>query len=78
MAAFTGAKHAYCVYLFQETQSATIVQCRIRTQYDEDPPGRPTIYSWYQKFVRIDCSVCHSKRTGHPRMTEAVVETSEG
>ncbi|PSN58495.1 hypothetical protein C0J52_00815 [Blattella germanica] len=32
MAAFTGAERAYCVFLFQETQSATIVQHRFCTQ----------------------------------------------
>ncbi|PSN37712.1 hypothetical protein C0J52_16913 [Blattella germanica] len=50
MTAFTGSEHAYCVILFPETQSATIVQCRFRTQYGKDPPSRPTIYSWHQTF----------------------------
>ena len=47
MVAFTGAESAYCVFLFQETQSATIFQRRFQTQYGKDPPSRPTIYSWH-------------------------------
>ncbi|PSN56093.1 hypothetical protein C0J52_05891 [Blattella germanica] len=74
MAAFTGVEHAYCMFLFQETQSATIVQHRFCTQYGKDPSITPTIYPWHQKSVRTDCSVCHSLRTGHPRTAEAVVE----
>ncbi|PSN29804.1 hypothetical protein C0J52_27586 [Blattella germanica] len=50
MTAFTGAESPYCVFLFLETQSATIVQRRFRTQHGKDPPSRPTIYSWHQTF----------------------------
>ncbi|KAJ9578725.1 hypothetical protein L9F63_005087 [Diploptera punctata] len=74
MAAFTGAEHARCVFLFEETKSATIVQHRFRTQYGKDHPSRPTIYSWHQTFVMSGCSVSHSKHTSRPRTAEAVVE----
>ncbi|PSN52478.1 hypothetical protein C0J52_11201 [Blattella germanica] len=50
MITFTGAESAYCVFLLEETQFATIVQRRFRTQYDKDPPSRPTIYTWHQTF----------------------------
>lgn len=74
MAAFTGAERARCVFLFEETKSATVVQRRFRTQYGKDPPSRPTIYSWHQTFVRTGCSVSHSKATGRPRTADAMVE----
>ncbi|PSN42789.1 hypothetical protein C0J52_18126 [Blattella germanica] len=44
MTAITGAERVYWVFLFQKTQSATIVQSRFRTQYGKGPPSRPTIY----------------------------------
>ncbi|KAJ4445081.1 hypothetical protein ANN_06880 [Periplaneta americana] len=40
IAAFTGAERAPCVFLFEETKSATVVQRRFRTQYGKDPPTR--------------------------------------
>ena len=42
-AALTGAERAYCLFLFQETQSATIVQRKFCTQYGKDPPSKPMI-----------------------------------
>ncbi|PSN46625.1 hypothetical protein C0J52_16822 [Blattella germanica] len=41
MTYFTGAERAYCVSLFQDSQSATVVQSRFRTQFGKDPPSRP-------------------------------------
>jgi hypothetical protein len=40
MATLTGAER-------EETKSAT----QFRTQYDKEPPSRPTIYSWHENFV---------------------------
>ncbi|PSN52506.1 hypothetical protein C0J52_11225 [Blattella germanica] len=51
MAACTGAERAYCAFLFQETQSATIVQRRFCTLYGKDPPSRPTIFILGTKYL---------------------------
>uniref|UniRef100_A0A1B6IPZ7 DUF4817 domain-containing protein n=1 Tax=Homalodisca liturata TaxID=320908 RepID=A0A1B6IPZ7_9HEMI len=57
MATFTGAERARCVLLFHETNSATSVQRRFRTEYGRDPPSRPSIYSWHKNFVETGCCV---------------------
>jgi hypothetical protein len=51
MVTFTGAESARCVYWFEETESATQVKRKFRTQYSKEPPSRPTIYSWHKNFV---------------------------
>ena len=57
MATFTGAERAHCVFWFHDTQSATAVQHKFRTEYGREPPSRPTVYSWHQTFVETGCSV---------------------
>ena len=74
MATFTGAERARCVFWFHDTQSATAVQRKFRTEYGREPPSRPTIYSWHQTFVETGCSVRHAKSPGRPQVPEAAVE----
>ncbi|KAG8272517.1 hypothetical protein J6590_039224 [Homalodisca vitripennis] len=59
MATFTGAERARCVLLFHETNSATSVQSRFRTEYGRDPPSRPPSYSWHKNFVKRNRQVAH-------------------
>lgn len=74
MATFTGAERARCVLLYHETNSATAVQRRFRTEYQKEPPSRPTIYSWHKNFIETGCAVVHSKSPGRPGVSNAVVE----
>ncbi|KAG8325879.1 hypothetical protein J6590_055776 [Homalodisca vitripennis] len=68
MATFTGAERAH------ETNSATSIQRRFRTEYRRDPPSRPSIYSWHKNFVEIGCCVRHEESPGRPQVSDATVE----
>ncbi|KAG8294813.1 hypothetical protein J6590_094331 [Homalodisca vitripennis] len=74
MATFTGAERAGCVLLFHETNSATSVQRKFRTEYGRDPQSRPSIYSWHKNFVETGCCVHHEKSPGRPQVSDATVE----
>ncbi|KAG8260407.1 hypothetical protein J6590_097769 [Homalodisca vitripennis] len=69
MATLTGAERARCVLLFHETNAATSVQRRFRTEYGRDPPSRPSIYSWHKNFVETGCCVRHEISPGRPQVS---------
>ncbi|XP_046681621.1 LOW QUALITY PROTEIN: protein ZBED8-like [Homalodisca vitripennis] len=74
MATFTGAERACCVLFFHETNSATSVQRRFRTEYGRVLPSRPSIYSWHKNFVETGCCVRHEKSPCRPQVIDATVE----
>lgn len=74
MGASTSAEFARCVLLFNETNSAAIVQHRFCNENGKQPPSRPTNYSWHNNFTESDCSVGHVKSPGQPCVSNAVVK----
>ncbi|PSN38277.1 hypothetical protein C0J52_19659 [Blattella germanica] len=74
MATFTGAKHAYCVFLFQETKSKTMFSVDFEPSMVRILLAGQQFILGTKKFVRGGCSVTHFKRTDRSRTVEAVVE----
>jgi transposase len=62
------------VFWFEETKSATHVERQFRTQHLKEPPSRPTVYSWHNRFVETGCSVRLAKSPGRPCVSDATGE----
>jgi len=71
--AANGSEKAFCVLIFHECRSVTIVQRQFRTKFGKQPPSDNSIWRLYALFQEIGC-VCKRKSTGRPAVTEEQVQ----
>uniref|UniRef100_A0A2L2YSL7 DUF4817 domain-containing protein n=1 Tax=Parasteatoda tepidariorum TaxID=114398 RepID=A0A2L2YSL7_PARTP len=70
---WTPQQKAQCVSWFIETKSDTQVQRNFRTNFQRDPPSRPSIRAWHTSFMSTG-SVLHKSGAGRPSTSPENVE----
>ena len=71
--AANGEEKGFCVLQFHVSRSALTVQQEFRTRFQNEPPAKNSIRSWYDKFQRTGC-LCMDKSPGRPSTSEATLE----
>ncbi|KAG7172020.1 putative Helix-turn-helix domain-containing protein 4 [Homarus americanus] len=63
-----------CVVWFAERKPVTTVQGQFCQRFGKEPPSKPSIRAWFQKFLETG-SICDLPRSGRPRMSEESIES---